>query len=138
MLVLYSPKNGHVNMAAMDYEQDYLFYIFAFAGIFFIIFVSKFITELSWKWAEKGKSLLQYIGRNSLYMFVFHSFGLYLWQYIVSVYRHDTIVIMENMRRRDCLMGTFFVFAFTLIITLFLKYIYKIVCRWAAFLGDDR
>ncbi len=138
MLVLYSPKNGHVNMAAMDYEQDYLFYIFAFAGIFFIIFVSKFITELSWKWAEKGKSLLQYIGRNSLYMFVFHSFGLYMWQYIVSVYRHDTIVIMENMRHRDCLMGTFFVLAFTLIITLFLKYIYKIVCRWAAFLGDDR
>lgn len=138
-LVLYSPHNEHVNIASMDLKNNYFFYIFAFAGIFLTISASKFIADLSWKWAEPGKNLLQYIGKNSMYMFALHSFGLYLWEYLLSVYRNDsTILIMENIRRRDCITGTVFVLVFTLGIVFCLKAVYKIICEHMAFLPSER
>jgi fucose 4-O-acetylase-like acetyltransferase len=129
ILVLYSPLNEFVNVASMDLKQDYFFYIFAFAGIFFTIFVSKFIADLSLRGIEPGKCLLQYIGKNSMDMFALHSFGLYIWEYLISAYRNETISMMGNMTKQDCVAGTVFVLAFTLVIAYFFKAVRRIACK---------
>lgn len=127
-LVLASPYNGHVNIASMYLAQDYFFYIFAFAGIYLTVLIAKYIEKCSWGY--QNKRLLQYMGRNSLYMFALHSFGLYLWAYLVSLYRKDKIIPMHNMRYRDCLVGIFFVLAFTLLVTFLYKRVVRMKEKW--------
>lgn len=128
VLILASPYNGHVNIESMYLAQDYFFYIFAFAGIYLTVLIAKYIEKCSWGY--QNKRLLQYMGRNSLYMFALHSFGLYLWGYLVSIYRNETILPMHNMRYRDCLAGIFFVLAFTLLVTFLYKKVVRMKEKW--------
>lgn len=60
-------KNGYVNICDCQYGNYFAFYTAAFCGIIFILLLSKFLS---------GVKILQYYGRNTLWMFIFHIFLL--------------------------------------------------------------
>jgi acyltransferase len=68
-------KNGYVNICDCQYSNYFYFYIAAFCGISFILLLSKFCD---------GIKVLQYYGRNTLWMFALHSFLLSFSVYVLN------------------------------------------------------
>lgn len=81
-------KNSYVNICDCQYGDYFYFYLAAFCGIAFIMILSKFCEKIT---------VLQYYGRNTLWMFSLHSFLLYLSVYVLNLLTHEQYAIMSNI-----------------------------------------
>lgn len=81
-------KNGYVNICDCQYGDYFYFYLAAFCGIAFILILSKFCENIT---------VLQYYGRNTLWMFSIHSFLLYFSVYVLNLLTHKQYAMMQNI-----------------------------------------
>jgi len=99
--------NGTVNLADNNYNNLIYYVIAAFAGILFVIYLSKLL---------ENDILLSYMGINSLSIFSSHSFFLYLYTYIISIIFGTTYMHLINIPLWLCLVGVVFIGSISLIV----------------------
>jgi len=80
--------NSAVNLAANSYGNLIYFVVAAISGIIFIIYLSKYLENIS---------LLIYMGKNTLPIFSLHSFFLYFYAFLLSNILGRSITIMVNI-----------------------------------------
>lgn len=107
--VLHADSNGWVNIAMCAYNNLYYYLFFSLIGVFAVIYLSNIL---------KKCKLLSYIGKNSLVIFSLHSFGIYLFTYILSRKYGTTIINGNNMSNKDAIIGGFFVLGCMLLTTI--------------------
>ena len=87
-------KNGYVNMCDCKYGDYFYFYLASFCGIIFMMILAMF--------CEKIK-ILQYYGRNTLWMFSLHSFLLILSEKVLNLLTGQKYLKMINIPFDYCL-----------------------------------
>lgn len=88
--------NGYTNLGAAIFNDLYYYIFFALCGIATVIALSKFISKVK---------LLQFLGKNSLFIFSLHSFLIYLYEYILSLLHNTEIVHCVNMSLIESIIG---------------------------------
>lgn len=86
--------NGYVNICDCYYGNYFYFYLAAFSGIIFILLISKFLENII---------PLRYYGKNTLWMFVFHSYFLYISVYILNYVTKKQYIRMDNIPFYYCI-----------------------------------
>jgi acyltransferase len=108
-------KNGYVNICDCQFSNYFYFYISAFCGITFILLLSKFLSK---------SRILQYYGKNTLWMFIVHIFLLSLSVSALNAVTKSQYVRSANIPFAYCLVLailTYLVLALVPIIVNFCK-----------------
>lgn len=87
-------KNGYVNICDCQFGNYFYFYISAFCGIVFILLLSRFLSK---------SRVLQYYGRNTLWMFILHIFLLSLSVSVLNAVTKTQYVRSANIPFAYCL-----------------------------------
>ncbi|MFA0816584.1 MAG: acyltransferase family protein [Anaerofustis sp.] len=110
-------KNGYVNISDCQYGNYIYFYIAAFCGILFVMLFSKYLAN---------NKILQYYGRNTLWMFSLHSFLLYISVYILNLITQQHYIRMSNIPFVYCLIIAIIIYLTLGLIPFVIKYCKKI------------
>ena len=92
----YSGSNGTVNICELIYGDFYLYLFFSIIGIIMVIVLAKTIESCR---------LFNFIGKNSLFIFSLHSFGLYGYAALLSCIKGEDKRIMVNLSFGEVLVG---------------------------------
>ena len=101
--------NGYVNICDCIYSNIILYYISAICGIAGIYLISETICQ---------NKLLQFYGKNSLFMFAIHSLLIAFFAYITNMLLNKEYVPLVSMPFYLSIMGSIIVFAILLPITI--------------------
>ena len=86
--------NGYVNICTCTYGKIYYYYISALSGSICLLIISYLITK---------NKILEYYGRNSLFMFAIHSMYLYAAQEILTKIYNYRYYIVSNIPIKLCI-----------------------------------
>lgn len=87
-------KNGYGNICDCQFSNYFYFYISAFCGIMFILLLCRFLSK---------SRVLQYYGRNTLWMFIVHIFLLTLFVSALNAVTKSQYVRSSNIPFAYCL-----------------------------------
>lgn len=108
--------NEYVNICICEYGNIILYYISALFGIAGIYLISEKIKE---------NKLLQFYGKNSLFMFAIHSFLVFLFTHILSIIYNRPIQMLKNVPFNLCIIGSIIIYLLLLPITIIYNKIKK-------------
>lgn len=97
--------NGNVNICNCAYNNMLFYYMSAICGIIAIYYIGDIL---------KNCKLLQFYGRNSLFMFATHSVFLYLYAGLLSLFYNREIQIMKDIPLSLSILGSIIIFALLL------------------------
>lgn len=101
IVFLIAVVNLEVNLCDAHFNNPVLYIVGAISGIIIVLLLSIFIVE---HWKIRG--LLAFYGKNSLPVFATHSFLLYLYAYVLSIFAEERIMIMDNVTIPAAVLGT--------------------------------
>lgn len=90
--------NGTVNLCEMVYNDTGLYLLSSTIGSLAIIILAMIIS--------KKEKFISYIGQNSIHFFAFHSYAIYVYASILSLYHHNTVIAMKNISNLEAFIGT--------------------------------
>ena len=108
--------NGYVNICDCVYGNVFYYFIAAISGSVCILIISSIISR---------NKLLEYYGRNSLFMFSIHSMFLYLTEFILFKIYKTKYYIMVNIPINICIVSAIIIFILLGFITLIYNKIIK-------------
>lgn len=122
MLVAFAPFFGHISMNKSSITSPYFLLIVVFASFYILLFITKKMEKI------KCFDSLKYIGKNSFSIMAFHFIGFKIGEIILNLFGYNGDIGLLVPVANNIFLVVYYLFfgiMFSLIISYFLKKIFK-------------